>query len=714
MDLADSQEAGIGDTEGTFPEGISAESVSPALSSSVRTLILGIDYDGRIVQHDRLAPRILAREPDELLGAQLSDLTARPADGAAAIAGLLEAIRADREGTAMLTVDTRDGRSAEAVVTVHPMRASDTGLAALALLRIPVPQAERFVDPAVMRKQMLDDTFTRISDTLDIEQVASELLDALVPHFCNAADLLLLESLAGDDELPADGPEGSVPLRRIALRHERQDPAWEAAFPTGEILRYPANTPYYNCMDTAKPVLESTVSKGQASEIARAWQRKPVAKLLAGASMLMLPLVARGTILGFLACTRQEGFRRFDAYDIEIGMDFASRAAMFIDNARRYSREHATALTLQRSMLPTGLSAPSSVEVRHRYLPGSKLIEVGGDWYESIALPGGRVALVVGDVAGHGVRAAVTMGRLRTAIHTLAMLELPPAESLQQLDELMHTLGEREPHFATCAYAIYDAVSGDCEVAVAGHLPPLLVHPDGSNELLDVPPAPPLGVGDGEVESRQFKIEDGSLFVLYTDGLVENKGQDISDGLARLQGIFGPGSPTRPLEALCKAALDGVYSDHQRDDIALLIARLRRLPEDHHATWTFEPKLTAVREARAMLAEPMKRWDLEDMLPTTELLVSELVTNAIRYSQGEVTLRLVNEKALVCEVLDNSAALPRLRQANGEDENGRGLQVVRQLSKRWGARRSPAGKVVWCEQPLPGVPGPMEDWQPLH
>jgi GAF domain-containing protein len=747
-----SEEAGIADTPETPAGNLAVESSHPALASSVRTIILGIDYDGRIVQHDRNAPQILAREPDELLGMALSDLTAgvaqgaaaqnsavpdsavpdsagqnsagqnsagqgnshgvRTADGAAAVSGLLEAIRADREGSAMLTIDTRDGYRAEAVVTVHPMRGSGTSLAALALLRIPAPRAERFVDPALMRRQMLDDTFTKIGDALDIDHLARELIDALVPHFCNAGDLLLLESLIGEDELPSDGPDGSLPLRRIALLHDRKDPAWEAAFPTGEILRYPAPSPYFQCMDTGAPVLE-TISRDQAAKIAKTWRRKPVAKLLSGASMLMLPLIARGTMLGFVACTRQEGFRRFDPYDVEIGMDFASRAAVFIDNARRYSREHATALTLQRSMLPTGLSYPSSVEVKHRYLPGSKLIEVGGDWYESIALPGGRVALVVGDVAGHGVRAAVTMGRLRTAIHTLAMLELAPAESLQQLDELMHTLGEREPHFATCAYAVYDAVTGECEIAVAGHLPPLLVHPDGSNEYLDIPPAPPLGIGDGEVESRQFKIEDGSLFVLYTDGLVENRGRDISDGLARLRGIFGPGSPTRPLEDLCKATLDGVYSDEQRDDIAVLIARLRRLPEDCYASWTFAPKLTSVREARAVLAEPMKRWDLEDLIPTTELLVSELVTNAVKYSQGDVTLRLVNEKALVCEVLDTSAALPRLRQASADDENGRGLQVVRQLSHRWGARRTATGKVVWCDQLLPGA-GFLDDIQPLH
>src|SRR6266566_1213269 len=439
------QEAGITDTP---------ETSHPALSSSVRTLILGIDYDGRIVQHDRNAARILARKPEDLLGAQLIELTssphgnhvtgdqtpanslaARPADAAAAVAGLLEAIRSDREGSAMLTIDTRDGIPAEAVVTVHPMRAGGT-------------------------------------------------------------------SLAGDDELPSHGPEGSLPLRRIALVHDRKDPAWEATFPTGEILRYPPNTPYYRCMDSGEPVLEATITKSQASEIAKAWRRKPVAKLLSGPSMVVLPLIARGTMLGFFVGTRQEGFRRFDAYDVEIGMDFATRAAVFIDNARRYSREHATALTLQRSMLPTGLSFPSSVEVRHRYLPGSKMIEVGGDWYESIALPGGRVALVVGDVAGHGVRAAVTMGRLRAAIQTLARLELSPAESLQQLDELMRTLGEREPHFATCAYAVFDAVSGTCEGASAGHLPPLLVRPDGSGVFLDVPPAPPLGIGEGPIQSQ--------------------------------------------------------------------------------------------------------------------------------------------------------------------------------------------------------------------
>jgi serine phosphatase RsbU (regulator of sigma subunit)/anti-sigma regulatory factor (Ser/Thr protein kinase) len=417
--------------------------------------------------------------------------------------------------------------------------------------------------------------------------------------------------------------------------------------------------------------------------------------------MLLLPLIARDVMLGFFVCVRRVGFRRFDAYDTEIGMEFAARAAIFMDNAQRYSRERATALTLQRAMLPTGLSAPSSVEVRHRYLPGSKLIEVGGDWYESIALPGGRVALVVGDVAGHGVRAAVTMGRLRTAIHTLAMLELPPAETLQQLNELMQELGVREPHFATCVYAVFDAVAGTCEVASAGHLPPLLVRPDGSSEFLDVSPAPPLGVGTGPIQSRTLPIQDGSLLVLYTDGLVEKRTADIDEGLNRLRDIFTPATVDQPLEDLCKATLAGVYADQQRDDIAVLIARLRSIPKENVVRWTLPAELTSARRARSLIRRPLRKWGLSDLQPSVELLVSELVTNAVRYAQGKIGLRLILEGGLVCEVLDDSAALPRLRHPDEDDERGRGLQVVSQIAQRWGARRSLSGKVVWCELALP-------------
>ncbi|HEY2579647.1 MAG TPA: SpoIIE family protein phosphatase [Streptosporangiaceae bacterium] len=669
---------------------------------SARTVMLGIDQAGRILQCDRHASKVLARTTGELLGAQLADLTVDAAEQKDALAGLIDAVRSGRESTAMLTLTTEKGRTSDAVVTVQPMTATDPDLTALAVIRLPVPSDERFLDPAVMRRSLLDDSFTRVGTALDIDQSARELMDVIVPHFCNAAEISVMESLVGADEMPADALDSTHLLRRLAVGNDdEEEEGWDAAFPTGEVLHYPPGTPYVRCLDTGAPVLEPALSADGAAEIAGAWRRQPVAGLLAGSSMLLLPLVARGTNLGFFACIRKPGYRKFDPYDIEIGMEFASRAALFIDNARRYSRERATALTLQRSLLPTGLSAPSSVEVRHRYLPGSKLIEVGGDWYESIALPGARVALVIGDVAGHGVHAAVTMGRLRAAIHTLAGLELAPAEALQQLDELMQTLGEREPHFATCVYAIFDAVSGTCEVASAGHLSPLLVKPDGSSTFLSVPPAPPLGIGGGPVESRLFEIDDGSLFVLYTDGLVETRGQDIDDGLNRLRQVFDEGSATRSLEDLCKATLDGVYADIQRDDIAVLLARLSRIPDGHHASWTLPVEPPSVRQARHLVSDQLEKWDLADSASTAELLVSELVTNAIAYATGEISLRLILDNALVCEVFDDAAAMPRLRNADDDAESGRGLHVVSQLAQRWGTRRTPAGKAVWFELPLP-------------
>ena len=208
-------------------------------------------------------------------------------------------------------------------------------------------------------------------------------------------------------------------------------------------------------------------------------------------------------------------------------------------------------------------------------------------------------------------------------------------------------------------------------------------------------------MGEIPIESRTFQIEDGSLLVLYTDGLVEDRQRDIDDGLNFLRDVFDGQAATASLDDLCRAALAGVYAHQQRDDIAILIARLGRIPADHHVTWTLPAELTSAARARSLIREPLERWKLGELIPTTELLVSELVTNAIRHATGDVTLRMVLEGSLVCEVLDGSAALPRLRHAGRDEECGRGLEVVSQFAQRWGARRTPQGKIVWCEQAIP-------------
>jgi serine phosphatase RsbU (regulator of sigma subunit)/anti-sigma regulatory factor (Ser/Thr protein kinase) len=684
----------------------------PAADSATRTLVLGIDSTGQVVQSGQNAPAVLGYQPADLLGKPTGALVDDEPKTKEDLDGLLEAVASGQERTVVLAVRRADESVADAVVTAQPMVAD--GVRALLHIRVALPPSERFQDPAHMRRALLDDPLTRFGASLDLDQTARGLVDVIVPHFCTNATVLVLESLVAADEVHSEAA-GAAVLRRLAVTSEDGDPRWPATFPQGEVLVYPEGTPYRECLDNARPVHLPRVDVERASEIAQIWRRPPVAQLLDDASMVVLPLITRDTLLGLMVCTRVPGFRRFDAYDVEIGMEFAARAAIVIDNARLFSRERATALTLQRSLLPNRLSAPSSVEVRHRYLPGSKLVEVGGDWYESIALPGARVALIVGDVAGHGVRAAVTMGRLRTALHTLANLEYPPADALHVLHELMIELGEQEPHFATCLYAVYDASTGQLEIASAGHLPPLLAGPDGSNDYLEVPPAPPLGVAGGAaIGSRVFDVEDGSLFVIYTDGLVENRGRDIDDGLSRLRKIFGAGAAERPMEDLAKATLDGVYGDQHRDDIAVLIARLRRLPEDQRASWTLPADPAAVRRARGLVRSQLDRWDLDELSYTTELLASELITNALRYAPGPIELRLLRERTLVCEVLDRSAALPRLRHAGDDEENGRGLLVVSQLAHRWGTRRTAAGKVVWCEQTIPGVnpedTDPVDTW----
>lgn len=368
--------------------------------------------------------------------------------------------------------------------------------------------------------------------------------------------------------------------------------------------------------------------------------------------------------------------------------------------------DHTMAVSLAQSLLPHGLPEQNALDVAYRYLPAKE--GVGGDWFDVIQLAGSRVALVVGDIVGHGLHAAATMGRLRTAVHNFSMLDLPPDELLAHLDELVSRIDRdqaatgdgAEITGATCLYAVYDPVSRNCELARAGHLPPALVRPDATVDFLDLPAGPPLGVGGLPFETAQVRLPEGSRLVLYTDGLVEDRRHDIDHGLELLRGAL-EGSRDLTPEDTCDAVLDALPPAYSTDDIALLVARTRALPQDRLAEWDVPTDPAAVAGVRAAASRQLAEWGLDDLVFTTELILSELVTNAIRYGGGPIGVRLLRDRKLMCEVSDTSSTSPHLRYAATTDEGGRGLFLVAQLAERWGTRYTPTHKIIWAEQPLP-------------
>lgn len=387
------------------------------------------------------------------------------------------------------------------------------------------------------------------------------------------------------------------------------------------------------------------------------------------------------------------------------GGEFESRYTSQEQLAAAISGGHPLAVTLQQSLLPRGLPAQDAVEAAHRYLPAQA--GVGGDWFDVIPLSGARVALVVGDVVGHGLHAAATMGRLRTAVNNLAMLDLPPDELLTHLDEVVariddeQTAGGREDAVigATCLYAVYDPVTCRCQLARAGHLPAMLLSPDGTTDIPDTPVGPPLGLRGLPFTTVEFDVPEGSQLVFYTDGLVESRTHDIDVGLERLRTVLS--HPGRSPEETCRAVLRGMLPADSADDIALLVARTRALPGDRIAEWNVPPDPSAVSASRAAATAQLRRWGLDDLVLGTELILSELVTNAIRYGGSPIGVRLVYGRTLICQVADGSNTSPRVRLAADTDEGGRGLFLVGQIAQRWGTRYTEAGKIIWTEQRLP-------------
>jgi serine phosphatase RsbU (regulator of sigma subunit)/anti-sigma regulatory factor (Ser/Thr protein kinase) len=426
---------------------------------------------------------------------------------------------------------------------------------------------------------------------------------------------------------------------------------------------------------------------------------------------MVVPIHARGAVLGMAMFMRTADSLPFEEDDLLLAEELVSWAALSLDNARQYARERAAALALQRHLLPHRATGGSAADVAWRYLPADSHHGVGGDWFDVIPLSGARVALVVGDIVGHGINAAATMGRLRTAVEALADMDMPPDELLAHLDDLVVRLAEKDAApeesatatmAATCLYAVYDPTTRCCTMARAGHPPPAIIDPHGHVTFPDLPSGAPLGLGLVPFESVTLRLPEGSVLALYTDGLIEDRDQDIDIGMGRLAAALA--RPGLPLEGLCSSAVDTLPAKAPSDDVTLLLARTRVLGPSQVASWPLPDDPAVVSRARALAARQLNQWGLEHLVESTELIVSELVTNAIRYGNGTVGLRLIRHELLTCEVSDAGNSHPRLCRPRTTDENGRGLLLVSRLSHRWGTRYTPNGKLIWAEQQLTPSP----------
>ncbi|MYV42768.1 SpoIIE family protein phosphatase, partial [Streptomyces sp. SID1328] len=420
-----------------------------------------------------------------------------------------------------------------------------------------------------------------------------------------------------------------------------------------------------------------------------------------GQRAILAPLRGRRRVIGAAVFLRRPDRLAFEAEDLLVAAQLATHSALGIDKAVLYGREAYIADELQRTMLPETLPHPTGVRLASRYLPAAETARVGGDWYDAIPLPGSRVALVVGDVMGHSMTSAAIMGQLRTTAQTLAGLDLPPQEVLHHLDEQAQRLGT--DRMATCMYAVYDPVAHRITIANAGHPPPVLLHLGGEAEVLRVPPGAPIGVGGVDFEAVELDAPAGATLLLYTDGLVESRLRDVWTGIEQLRErltataqLTGPGHPP-PLEALCDEVLDMLGPGDRDDDIALLAARFDGIASSDVRYWSLDAEDATPGKARRLARTALAEWGLEDLTDSVELLVSEVVTNAVRYTTRPVTLRLLRTDVLRCEVGDDVPQLPRLCQARATDEGGRGLYLVNKLARRWGATRLSVGKVVWFE-----------------
>ncbi|RVU23091.1 GAF domain-containing protein [Streptomyces antnestii] len=678
-----------------------------AVLHSVREGVLIVAGDGRLLLANDEARRLLELPPD-VEGRFVSELSNLDPETVALLASGREVTdEVHLAGERLLAVNQRPtdrgGGPKGTVVTLRDFTE----------LRAVTGKAEI----ARERLKLLYDAGLGIGTTLDVLYTAQELARVAVPRFADFVTVDLADAvLHGEEPTPA-----TTIMRRTAVRGIRDDhPLYEK----GRLIDFLPSTPQARGYGSGHSELVTDLSTATGWHAQDPVRTKEIMDYGIH-SLIAAPIKARGVVLGMANFWRSGQHEPFDEEELSLAEELVARAAVSIDNARRYTREHAVAVTLQRSLLPRALPELSALDIGYRYLPAQS--GVSGDWFDVIPLPGSRVALVVGDVVGHGLHAAATMGRLRTAVHNFSTLDLPPDELLSHLDDLVGRIDQDEDQDevgadgvtgvvgATCLYAIYDPVTRRCVMASAAHLAPALVHPDGTVTYPDLPTGPPLGLGGMPFQTAELELAEGAQLVLYTDGLIEDRRRDLDVGMELLRDALA-GHPDRTPEESCQAVLDELLPGRPQDDVALLIARTRGLPPDRIADWDVPLDPAAVAGMREAVSQKLDEWGLSELAFSMELVLSELITNAIRYGSEPIHVRLIRDRTLICEVADGSSTSPHLRYAATMDEGGRGLFLVSQMAERWGTRYTPQGKVIWAELALPEdnfTPGTSSSPYPL-
>ncbi|MGA6171550.1 SpoIIE family protein phosphatase [Streptomyces sp. NPDC012600] len=596
-----------------------------------------------------------------------------------------------------------------------PSSLAGPGGTTLGLLSAVVDVTER--ERARAREATLAAVRDGVGGSLDVAATCRSFVDVLVPGFADLAVIEVVDEVLRGADPPVGPLPPDTPLRRAASGHCETLGGEEAVRgrPVGGTRRLPPRTPYALAVADLRPRLVPLTADTPWLDSDPDGARTALAEADAH-SLVVVPLTLRGAVLGLVSLYRCGDTEPFDEEDVSLAATAATRAALAIDNARRYEREHVIASTVQRRLLPQAERRQAAVETAHVLLPGRD----SGCWFDTIALSGARTALVVGGVAGEGLQSAIAMGQLRTVIQALADLDLEPEEVLARLKETADRLAREraalppsdslqgEPLRAGCVYGVYDPFTRTCTVARAGHPAPLIVGPGGEPVPVDVPEGPGLFAADSALFApATVTLEEGSVLAFCTAELLtdehageragEPAGERITHALA--EGVRAGHGLQQLGDDIVYALPDGTRSA----GAALLLARTGTVSDHRVATWDLAPDRTAPATARLLVRDRLQGWGLdEDTVDSTELIVSELVTNAVRYGTPPLRLRLLLDTTLTCEVHDGSTASPHLRHARTVDEGGRGLFIVSRLAAHWGARHGPDGKVLWTEQELPG------------